>query len=148
MFQGLSQLHQRFRSTVTLGVRAAVIDEQQRVLLVRHTYTSGWYLPGGGVERGETAEEALRRELREEAEITLTGPPRLFGLYFNVRHSPRDHVFLYVVGSFSIDELKKPDLEISAVDWFPLSALPSDVSPVTRLRLTEIIGGLQPAPTW
>jgi hypothetical protein len=53
----------RFRCAVTLGVRAAVIDERERVLLLRHTYTTGWFLPGAGIERGETAEEVLRREL-------------------------------------------------------------------------------------
>jgi ADP-ribose pyrophosphatase YjhB (NUDIX family) len=45
-------------------------------------------------QRGETAEEALRRELREETGVKITAAPTLFGVYFNVRHSVRDHVFV------------------------------------------------------
>ena len=89
----LKRLARLFRCTVTLGAQAAVIDEQERVLLVRHTYTNGWFLPGGGVKRGETVEEALHRELREETETSITAPA-LFRVYSSVRQ--RDHVFIYV----------------------------------------------------
>ena len=46
-------------------MRAAVIDDQERVLLLRHTYTTSWFLPGGGVERGAhqepfTSDDACR----------------------------------------------------------------------------------------
>ncbi len=46
---------------VTLGVRVMMIDKDQ-VLLVRHTYMDGWFMAGGGVKRGETLDQAARRE--------------------------------------------------------------------------------------
>ena len=57
----------RLSRPMTLGVRAIIENEAGEVLLVRHTYTKGLFFPGGGIERGETAGEALERELQEEA---------------------------------------------------------------------------------
>jgi 8-oxo-dGTP pyrophosphatase MutT (NUDIX family) len=50
-------------------VRAVVLDPGDRVLLVRFEFEQwiGWATPGGGVDKGETDEVALRRELAEEA---------------------------------------------------------------------------------
>src|SRR5438552_10539353 len=42
----------RLRRGMTLGVRAAVFDEEGRIIMVRHRYAPGWLLPGVGVERG------------------------------------------------------------------------------------------------
>jgi ADP-ribose pyrophosphatase YjhB (NUDIX family) len=58
---------------------AALILHQNRVLLIRQEKAGRayWLLPGGGVEPGETIEQALRRELQEETglvDITVAGP--------------------------------------------------------------------------
>src|SRR3954449_2056101 len=96
-------IYWRFARGLTLGVRALVIDPQGRVLLVKHSYVSGWHLPGGGVETGEPIHGALARELLEEGGITALEPPVLQGLYFNSRVSRRDHVALFVIRAFRQD---------------------------------------------
>ena len=53
-----------FVRSMTVGVRAACFDEDGRIFLVRHSYIGGWHMPGGGLERNETVEEALVKELR------------------------------------------------------------------------------------
>ena len=90
----------RFSRGMTLGVRALVIDEAGRVFLIKHSYVSGWHLPGGGVEPHETALEALARELKEEGNIDLMETPAFHGLFHNSRVSGRDHVAVYVVRAF------------------------------------------------
>lgn len=141
-------LYFRLKRGMTLGVRAAVLNDRGEVFLIRHTYTPGWHLPGGGVEVGETMAEALAKELREEACISLTGPAPLFGIYLNRKASPRDHVALYVVRNFAVDGIKQPDIEIAEAGWFALETLPQGVTPATRRRLAEIAAGSAPAAEW
>ncbi len=140
----------RFTRGMTLGVRGAAIDPENRVCLVRHTYMDGWHLPGGGVEPGETALEAMTREFREETGIVLDpgATPVLHGFYFNDRASKRDHVALYVARAFTVPVPKTPDREIAAAAFFPLDALPPETTPATRARLAEIRDGTGPAATW
>ncbi len=129
--------------SVTLGVRALVLDES-RVLLVRHTYRPGWFLPGGGVDRGETSEAAVVRELREEAGIVCAERPELRGFYRNGRH---DHVAFYVVRKFE-RATTAGGLEIAESGFFPLDALPPGTSPATRARLAEVVRGEPTSQTW
>lgn len=144
----LLHVYFRLKRGMTLGVRAAVLNDRGEVFLVRHTYTPGWHLPGGGVEVGETMVDALGKELREEACISLTGQAVLFGLYFNRRISGRDHVALYVVREFAVEAVKRPDMEIAEAGWFSLDALPQGLTPATRRRLDEIAHGAAPAAEW
>jgi 8-oxo-dGTP pyrophosphatase MutT (NUDIX family) len=138
----------RFSRGVTLGVRAVVIDGSGRVLLVMHSYVAGWHLPGGGVETGETAGEALERELREEGNIELGDQPTLFGVYFNRRISRRDHVALYVVRAFRQDAPPQPNHEIIAHGFFAPDALPAETTRATRERIAEVLSGRPPAELW
>ncbi|WP_158814371.1 NUDIX domain-containing protein [Methylocapsa sp. S129] len=133
---------------MTLGVRAIVIDAEDRVLLVRHTYVPGWHFPGGGVERGETLQASLARELEEEGHIVMEEEPRLHGIFFNKAVSPRDHVAVYVLRRFRQTGPRLPDREIAEARFFPRDALPEGVSRATRTRLAEILDGAATAQIW
>ncbi len=133
---------------MTLGVRAVVLDPDNRVFLVKHSYVTGWYLPGGGVDLGETMEEAMRRELKEEGDIDLTGDAMLHGIFLNKHVSRRDHVAVYVVRQFRQDRLPEPNREIIECGFFDVAALPEGTTPGTRLRLAEILEGQPKIPTW
>jgi ADP-ribose pyrophosphatase YjhB (NUDIX family) len=141
-------LYWRFARGMTLGVRAVVLDGGNRVFLVKHSYVSGWHLPGGGVEVGETFRDALRRELAEEGRIELLGEPVLHGLFFNSHISRRDHVAVYLVRQFRQDRLPAPSREIVACGFFAANALPVETTEGTRLRISEVLENKEPISTW
>jgi ADP-ribose pyrophosphatase YjhB (NUDIX family) len=141
-------LYFRFARGMTLGVRAVVLDGDNRVFLVRHTYVSGWYLPGGGVEVGQTFREALDRELVEEGRIEVLGEPVLHGVFLNSHVSIRDHVMVYVVRDFRQDRMPEPNHEIAECGFFAVGALPEDTTAGTRLRLAEVFEGHPVSATW
>lgn len=134
---------------MTLGVRGIVHNrEDKSVFLIRHTYVPGWQLPGGGVERGETMETSLKRELLEEGNIEVTGKPQLLAMHFNKQASPRDHVGLYLVTDFRQTAPKQADREIAESGFFPLDRLPAETSPATLRRLNETFQGSPVSPYW
>jgi len=133
---------------MTLGVRAVVLDSDNRVFLVKHSYVAGWHLPGGGVEVGESFRDALRRELIEEGRIELSGEPALHGLFFNSHVSRRDHVAVYIVRNYRQDRLPEPNHEILACGFYDASALPAETTEGTRLRIAEVLEGKAPIVTW
>jgi ADP-ribose pyrophosphatase YjhB (NUDIX family) len=139
----------RLKRPMTFGVRGLVYDaDQTSVFLIRHTYVPGWQLPGGGVEVGETAIEALQRELFEEGNIEIAGSPLLKSIHFNRQASRRDHVALYLVESYRQTAPKLPDREIAEGGFFPLDRLPDMTTPATRRRIAEVFGGAPASPDW
>lgn len=144
----LFHLYWLFQRGMTLGVRALVIDEGGRVFLVKHSYVSGWHLPGGGVEVGETLRAALARELAEEGNIELTASPILHAVYLHARVSRRDHVALFVVRAFRQIAAPVPNREIVGHGFFPLDALPAGTTTGTRARIAEVLHGAPVADTW
>ena len=144
----------RLTRPLTMGVKAVILDKSDAagttsVFLVRHSYISGWHLPGGAVEVGETVLEALVRETREECAIAIEPDgARLFGLYFNRRLSRRDHVAVYVVRDFRVLSEREPDWEILEARFHPIAALPEGTVAAARARLAEVLDGLAEASDW
>jgi 8-oxo-dGTP pyrophosphatase MutT (NUDIX family) len=148
LLRRIFHLYWRLARGMTLGVRGVVLDAEGKVFLIHHTYVTGWHLPGGGVEAGETFLEALKRELMEEGMIELLAEPALHGLFFNSHVSRRDHVAVHVVREFRQNRLPQPNHEISACGFFAVDALPADTTEGTRRRIAEVVDGQKPIATW
>jgi 8-oxo-dGTP pyrophosphatase MutT (NUDIX family) len=118
---------------IRMGVRVMMIQDG-KVWLVRQTYIRGWFMPGGGLKRGETLEAAARREAREETGAEL-GEITLMGAYTNFGDWKTDHNIVFICTEFQVD--KKPDAEIAELQAFALSELPDDLWPGHRRRLQE-----------
>lgn len=137
-----------FWQRMTLGARVMVVDGD-RVLLIRHTYVPGWQFPGGGVDPGETLEEAGLRETLEETGHRVVGPMTLFGVYHNTSPvTDRDHVAFYVATGFEKMFERQPDREIAEVGWFDRRALPEKVTPATSQRIDEYFDGVPKRDVW
>jgi len=117
---------------VRMGVRVAMVRDGS-AWLVRHTYLGGWFLPGGGLERGETLEDAARREAREETGAALNEVTML-GVFTSFIQWKTDHTVVFLCEDFSITG--DPDGEIAEARAFPLTALPDDLHP-PHCRLLE-----------
>jgi 8-oxo-dGTP pyrophosphatase MutT (NUDIX family) len=148
LLRRIFHLYWRLVRGMTLGVRGVVLDAEGKVFLIHHTYVTGWQLPGGGVEAGETVLAALKRELMEEGRIEVLAEPVLHGLFFNSHVSRRDHVAIYVVREFRQDRMPEPNHEISACGFFALDALPADTTEGTRRRIAEVLQNETIIATW
>lgn len=143
----LRRFLQRLLGMATIGVKALIVDASDRVLLVEHTYTDGWHLPGGGVSPLESTARAVIREVQEETGIMVKGEPLLFGVYAHKVYGASDYPILYVIKQFSIQP-KKPCAEIKQMAWFARDNLPLNTTQSTRQRLKEYFEGLPPAEIW
>lgn len=133
----------------TIGVRAVLLDQADRIALVRHTYTDQWYLPGGGVKKGESVKAALLRELEEEVAVTQPAIERVLGIYHSRHEGKDDHIIIFVARTAQAGILRRADLlEIEQAEWFSLDQLPGSTSPATARRIAEYRQGVTGAGVW
>ena len=122
---------------IRMGVRVAMIEDN-KVWLVRHTYLAGWYLPGGGIKKWESLEQAAKREAREETgadlkEITLLG---VFTSYVQWK---TDHTTVFLSKNFTF--VGNSDAEIAQMSSFSLDELPQDIYTLHRELLLKYKNG-------
>ncbi len=127
-----SQLRRRMKRPVK-GVSLIASDEAGRILLVRHSYgPDEWCFPGGGMDRGETAEQTARRELREELDTDGIGLRSLGTIEESLSGAPHTaHVFaLRLTDGWRID-----GRELVEARFFKPDGLPAGLSRRTMRRV-------------
>lgn len=125
----------------SVSVAAAIFDESgDNVLLIKRRDNGNWEPPGGVLELGESIEDGLRREVREEtgAEIEV-GP--LTGIYKNMAQG----IVALVFPAVATTSPASASSEAIAIEWLPVAKLDSLMEPVYAQRLIDARGHGEPA---
>lgn len=117
------------RPILMVGAAILVVDNQDRLLLMKRTDSGHWGLPGGSTEPGERVEEAAKRETLEETGLQI-GDMDLFGVFsgpeFYYKYPNDDEVYNVTIvyhssdwhGDVIINE------EHTEFRWFPRDEIP------------------------
>ena len=100
-------------------------EDKQAVLLVKRKDVPVWVLPGGGIERGETAQQAMEREVEEETGYRVATLRKIAEYTPISRLATYTHVYECAIES-GVPTLSD---ETAAIEFFPLTALPQLIPP-------------------
>jgi len=105
------------QSHFTVTVAAVVLNDDRRVLLLKHTFRNGngWGLPGGFITKGEQPEKALRRELREETGLEIENVE--LALVRTVKTIQQVQIIFRCA---TVGEPKVESIEIERCEWFQI----------------------------
>lgn len=126
-----------------IHVVAAIIIKDNKIFATQRGYgefKDGWEFPGGKIEAGETPEEALKREIREELNTEIS----IDEFFINIEYDyPAFHLsmkcYLCHVLSGKLELLEHENAkwlsknELDSVDW-----LPADAEIIEKLKISEI----------
>ena len=127
-------IHCTFENGNKASLRHVVVDaivvSNNKILLIKralHLVNGGkWAIPGGFLDRGETCQQAVLRELKEET--GLTGKiVKLFKIIDNPKRKNEDRqnvAFVYQIKA--LGEIKVDPEEVSEAKWFEISQLPKE----------------------
>ena len=117
-----ARLVRSVQTSFTVSAAAIVTNEEGKVLLLNHVLRpdSGWGYPGGFVNKGEQAEDAIRREVREETGIDLDKLE-----LHDVRNSGTHIEILFVAKSVGEPEVRSR--EIIELGWFGIDDFPQEM---------------------
>ncbi len=140
-------------AVLRVGARVLLVDEHDRLLLLRYVDNGKYYWcpVGGGVEAGETIEQAARREVVEETgflapdELIDVGRRRLVATMFGQLTDIREHWLLARIPHADVSRAGWTPLEhttISAYRWWPVGELASTSDRLIPRDLAGLLSGL------
>ena len=126
----------------SVSVAAVILDDDEdHVLLIRRRDNDRWEPPGGILELGETLDEGVRREVREETGLDVR-VERLSGVYKNMRRGIVALVFRCTAGGRPSAE----SAEASVVAWVPLHQVADLMTPAYAVRVLDAVSNAAITP--
>lgn len=131
----------------TRGVKVLLFNGAGEVMLIRNSYGRSdlFVLPGGGVRPWEAPEKAARREILEELGC-LAEALRPVSTHYSNAEGKRDTIHLFAARAEG--ELRADSFEVEEAQFFPLDALPPNISRATLRRIEERTGKRMKDGTW
>src|SRR3954447_22425798 len=128
------------------GARVLLFGPRGHVLLLNASLARRrdfWLCPGGGVEAGETWEQAAHREVREETGLSITLGPSIWFRRHIYTDAGRDYDLYerYFLGHSASEQVtpSQPDSYIRGHRWWSIDELQSSEAEFTPRRLKELI---------
>lgn len=122
-----------------LGVRV-IIESQDRLLFVHHTYLPKYYFPGGGLKKKESFEDAARREVLEETGLTIS-LTHFQGVYQFFAEGKQDTVVVFRARVMGKNKIVKDHSEIKIAKWYKKTS-PPDLANTTTYIYEDYKAGL------
>ena len=120
----------------TRGVKVMLFTAAGEIVLIRNSYgrSDQFVLPGGGIHRSESPEQAARREIREELGCEVDQLVAV-STHYNGGEGKRDTIVLF--RARATEKPRKASFEVAEVGVFAVDALPPTTSPATLRRISE-----------
>lgn len=119
---------------------AIIMNDKRELLLCKRAqkpYVGGWDFPGGHMHVGETIEQCLKRELKEELGVNAK-MGELFHVYSDIGHSPKaaDVISFYFAQIDSLDFVR--NIEMQDFAFFPLDKMPTTIAYNNEVTLKDL----------
>jgi ADP-ribose pyrophosphatase YjhB (NUDIX family) len=119
----------------TVSAAAVLINDKDEVLLLDHVLrpASGWGVPGGFLDRTETPERAIRREVMEEVGLEISD------LRFYKHRTFDRHLEVWFAGR-PVGDATVKSREIYRLEWFSEDNIPEEMNLNQKMMVLEVFG--------
>jgi 8-oxo-dGTP pyrophosphatase MutT (NUDIX family) len=132
------------RPLIMVGATLLVLNPDKQLLMIKRTDNKCWGVPGGAMELGESLENTVKRETKEEIGIDVTDL-ELFGVYSgqNLYYQYPNGAEVYNVSVVYLTRSTNEVIQInpdehSEYQYFDLHSLPAEISPPIKPILRDI----------
>ena len=109
------------------SIMCIIYDKEKGILFEKSADFGVWCVPGGALEIGESLEEGLKREVKEETSLEIFNP-KLFEVIYEVSEYEGN---------------LKPDEESIELKWFQIEELPDNISPIQIEIIKKFVATLK-----